>query len=159
MINFLEPTNNIGYVVMCQIFISLGAGVVIICDEIAIPAAASHQHTAVCLAVVSMFSSVGGAIGLTIASAIWQDIFPKRLAEYLPAKDLPNLLLIYADLNTQLSYPVGSETRLDIQHAYVDAQKMLLTAGSAVWMAGVVGVLMWRNINVIDILQTKGHVW
>ncbi|EXJ71557.1 uncharacterized protein A1O5_05365 [Cladophialophora psammophila CBS 110553] len=159
MINFLGPSGNIGYIVMCQIFLSVGSGIVVICDEIAILAAASHQHTAVCIAVLSMFASVGGAIGLTIASAIWQDIFPKKLADYLPAKDLPDLLLIYADLSTQLSYPMGSDTRLAIQHAYADAQKMLLTAGTAVWVAGVIGVLLWRNINVIGIRQTKGHVW
>ncbi|KIW91342.1 uncharacterized protein Z519_08238 [Cladophialophora bantiana CBS 173.52] len=159
MINFLGPSGNIGYIVMCQIFISVGSGIVVICDEIAILAATSHQHTAVCIAVLSMFASVGGAIGLTIASAIWQDTFPKKLADYLPAKDLPNLLLIYTDLSTQLSYPMGSDTRLAIQRAYADAQKMLLTAGTAVWVAGVIGVLMWRNINVIGIQQTKGHVW
>jgi hypothetical protein len=159
MINFLGPTSNIGYIVMCQIFLGVAAGIVIVCDEIAILAAASHQHTAVCIAVISMFGSVGGAIGLTIASAIWQGTFPKKLALYLPASELPNHLLIYADLTTQLSYPVGSETRLAIQHAYADAQRMLLTAGTAVWGAGVIGVLMWRNINVTNIKQTKGHVW
>ncbi|KAJ9633241.1 hypothetical protein H2204_007137 [Knufia peltigerae] len=159
MINFLGPSANIGFIVMCQIFLSIGSGVVVICDEIAILAAASHQHTAVCIAVLSMFASVGGAVGLTIASAIWQDILPKKLAAYLPAKELENLPLIYADLKTQLSYPIGSETRTAIQHAYADTQKMLLTAGTAVWAAGVIGVLLWRNINVIGIKQTKGHVW
>jgi hypothetical protein len=159
MINFLGPSGNIGYIVMCQIFISIGTGIVTICDEIGILAAGSHQRTAVCIAVLSMFASFGGAIGLTIASAIWQNIMPKKLAEYLPAKDLPNLLLIYADLSTQLSYPMGSPTRLAIQHAYADAQTMLLTAGTAVWAAGAIGIIMWRNINVIDIKQAKGHVW
>ncbi|KIW20024.1 hypothetical protein PV08_00599 [Exophiala spinifera] len=159
MINFLKPSGTIGFIVMCQIFLSVGAGIIIICDEIAILAAASHQYTAICLAVLSMFGSVGAAIGLTIASAIWQDIFPKKLARYLPATELENLPLIYADLNTQLSYPMGSETRIAIQHAYADTQKMLLIAGTAVWAAGVIAVLMWRNINVIGIKQTKGHVW
>lgn len=159
MIIFLRLSGNIGYIVMCQIFFSVGSGIIVICDEIAILAAGSHQHTAVCIAVLSMFAGVGGAIGLTIASAIWQDIFPKKLADYLAVKDLPNLLLVYADLSTQLSYPMASETRLAIQHAYADAQKMLLTVGTAVWAAGVIGVLMWRNINVIGIKQTKGHVW
>lgn len=70
MIHFRKPDGNIGYIVMCQIFISIASGTIIICDEIAILAAASHQHTAVCLAVLGMFGNIGGAIGLTIASAI-----------------------------------------------------------------------------------------
>jgi len=145
---------------MCQIFISVASGAIIICDEIAIlAAAATHQHVAVCLAVLGMFGNVGGAIGLTVASAIWQDVFPNRLMRYLPAEDLPNLLYIYGDLTTQLSYPVGTPTRKAIQHAYGDAQMMMLATGTAVWVLGLGAVLMWRNINVIGIKQSKGHVW
>jgi hypothetical protein len=159
MIYFRRPDTNIGYIVMCQILISAAAGVIIICDEIAIMAAASHQHIAVVLAVVSMFSNVGGAIGLTVAAAIWQGVFPKKLAAYLPASELPDLLTIYEDINTQLSYPVGSSARIAIQHAYGDAQMMMLIAGSAVWVIGIGAVLMWRDIKVIGIKQVRGHVF
>ncbi|KAJ4256072.1 hypothetical protein NW762_009147 [Fusarium torreyae] len=159
MIYFREPNGNVGYIVMCQIFVSVGSGILMISDEIAILTAASHQHVAVCIAIVSVFGSVGSAIGMTIASAIWQDIIPKSLLAYLPADQLENLPLIYADLNTQLSFPVGSETRLAIQQAYGDAQMRLLAAGTGVWVLGILGVLMWRNVNVIDIKQLKGHVW
>ncbi|KAG6999328.1 MFS general substrate transporter [Physcia stellaris] len=158
MINFRRG-GNVGYIVMCQIFISFAAGTIIICDEIAIMAAASHQHIAVVLAVLGMFGNIGGAIGLTIAAAIWQDVFPKKLAEYLPASELPNLLLIYADITTQLSYAVGSPARTAIQRAYGDAQMLLLIAGTAVWAVGIVAVVLWRDIRLIGIKQTKGRVF
>ena len=63
MINFRRPDSNIGYIVMCQIFISFAAGTLIICDEIAIMAAASHQDIAAVLAVLGMFGNIGGEIG------------------------------------------------------------------------------------------------
>ena len=47
-----------------------------ICDEIAVMAAASHQHIEVVLAVLGMFGSIGGAIGLTVPAAVWQGVFP-----------------------------------------------------------------------------------
>ncbi|CAL8583700.1 hypothetical protein XPA_009320 [Xanthoria parietina] len=159
MINFRRPNSDIGHIVMCQIFISFSAGTIIICDEIAIMAAASHQHIAVLLAVLGMFGNIGGAIGLTVAAAIWQDVLPKKLAEYLPAEELPNLLSIYADITVQLSYAVGSPVRVAIQHAYGDAQMYMLVAGTAVWAVGLVAVLMWRDIKVIGIKQTKGNVF
>ncbi|KAL9057939.1 MAG: hypothetical protein Q9206_002153 [Seirophora lacunosa] len=159
LIHFRQPGVEVGYIVMCQLFISFAAGTIIICDEIAIMAAASHQHIAVVLAVLSMFSNIGGAIGSTVAAAIWQDVLPKKLAEYLPVEELPNLLLIYADITVQLSYAVGSPARAAIQHAYGDAQMMMLIAGTAVWAVGLVAVAMWRDINVIGIKQTKGHVF
>lgn len=159
MIHFRFPGENVGYVVMCQIFISIAAGIIIICDEIAILAAGSHQHVAVCIAVLGLFGNMGGAIGATVASAIWQNTLPNKLMEYLPEEDLPNFLAIYGDLATQLSYPIGSPTRLAIQRAYGDAQLRLLATGTGVWVVGLVAVLMWRNINVINVKQTKGHVW
>ena len=159
MINFRRPDGNVGYIVMCQIFISFAAGTITICDEIAIMAAASHQHIAVVLAVLGMFGNIGGAIGLTVAAAIWQDVLPKKLAEYLPVSELPNLPTIYEDITVQLSYAVGSPARIAIQHAYGGAQMAMLIAGTAVWAVGIVAVVMWRDINVIGIKQTKGHVF
>ncbi|KAL9588680.1 MAG: hypothetical protein Q9203_002505 [Teloschistes exilis] len=159
MIHFRQPGQNVGYIVMCQIFISFAAGTIIICDEIAIMAAASHQHVAVVLAVLGMFSNIGGAIGLTVVAAIWQHVFPMKLTEYLPASELENLLNIYGDITVQLSYPVGSDARTAIQHAYGDAQEMMLIAGTAVWIVGLVAVLLWRDIRIIGIKQTKGHVF
>ena len=160
MMFFCRIESSIGYIIICQILISIAAGTIMVCDEVAIlAAAASHQHVAVCLAVLAMFGNIGGAIGLTIASAIWQSVFPKSLMSYLPAEELPNLRNIYANLSTQLSYPIGSDTRLAIQHAYVDAQIRMLAVGTAVWVAGLLGVIMWRDINVIGIKQNKGHIW
>ncbi|KAL8711699.1 MAG: hypothetical protein Q9220_003870 [cf. Caloplaca sp. 1 TL-2023] len=159
MIKFRQPDGYIGYIVMCQIFIAFATGTIIICDEIAILAAVTHQHIAVALAVLGLFLEIGGAVGLTIAAAIWQDVFPKKLAAYLPPTELENLPLIYADIRTQLAYPVGSPAREAIQHAYGDAQKMMLITGTAVWAAGLVAVLMWRDIRVIGIKQTRGHVF
>ncbi|KPM40573.1 Siderophore iron transporter mirB [Neonectria ditissima] len=160
MMYFTSIESSVGWIIMCQILISIAAGTIMVCDEVAIlAAAASHQHVAVCLAVLGMFGNIGGAFGLTAASAIWQDIFPKSLAKYLPSEEIPNLDKIYANLSTQLSYPIGSDTRLAIQHAYVDAQMRMLAAGTAVWVIGFIGVVIWRDINVIGIKQSKGHVW
>lgn len=159
MMYLCKIESNVGYIIMCQILISIAAGTIMVCDEVAILAAASHQHVAVCLAVLGIFGNIGGAIGLTVASAIWQDIFPRKLTHYLPAEELPSLRKIYANISIQLSYPIGSETRLAIQHAYGDAQMRMLAVGTTVWVAGFIGVMMWRDINVISIKQSKGHVW
>nr|POE54268.1 siderophore iron transporter mirb [Quercus suber] len=147
MMYFRRPNSDIGYIVMCQIFIALASGVVIICDEVAILAAASHQHIAVTVATLGFFGNIGGSIGLTVTSAIWQAVFPQRLAELLPAEELPNLVAIYTDLTTQLSYPVGTPARTAIQQAYGDAQFNILIASTAVWVLGIAAVFLWRNIR------------
>jgi MFS family permease len=159
MVHFREPDQNVGYLVMCVIFTSFAVGVLNVTAEISIMAAAAEQqYFAVSLAMLDLFGYIGIAIGLTIAAAIWQDILPKKLALYLPPDQLPNLQSIYEDIQTQLSFPVGSPTRLAIQHAYGDAQKNILIAGTASWAIGFVAVLIWRDIKVIGIKQNKGHV-
>ena len=159
LIYFRQPDGNVGYIVMCLIFIAIGQGIVEITDEIAMLAAASHEYVAVCLAILGIFSSIGGAIGSTVAAAIWQNMIPKKLASYLPADQLQNLTEIYGSIDTQLSYPLGSPTRLAIQHAYSDTQEVLMAVSVGLWVIGIVGILMWRNIDTRNVRQVKGHVW
>ncbi|KAK6531922.1 hypothetical protein TWF694_003086 [Orbilia ellipsospora] len=160
MIYFRQPTPNVGYIVMSQMFIAFGSGIIMITAEIAVLAICEkQQYFAVDLAVLSLFSNIGNAIGFTVSAAIWQNILHKKLGLYLPVDDLSNLDIIYGDIVTQLSFPVGSPTRMAIQHAYGDTQMYLFTAATAVWVIGFVSAAVWRNIDVTSIKQTKGHVF
>lgn len=159
MIHFRQPDVNIGYIVMCQIFIAFAGGTIVICEQTAIMAATSHQYVAVVLAIEAMASSIGGAIGLTVSAAVWQAVFPKKLAAYLPESEQGNLTTIYGSLDAQLSYPMGSPARIAIQKAYGDSQKMMLIAATAVLSLAVVGTAMWRDIDVRKHKQVKGTVF
>lgn len=118
MIHFRQPNQDIGYIILCQVFIALGGGALVICEQIAAMAATSHQYVAVVLAVERMFAYIGGAIGQTVASAIWTGLFPGKLRELLPPATRGDYLAIYEDLAEQLSYPVGSPTRTALIDAY-----------------------------------------
>jgi MFS family permease len=158
MLNFRQPDVNIGYIIMCQIFIAFAGGTLVICEQMAAMAAASHAHVAVVLAVEGMFASVGGAIGSTVAAAIWNSVFPKRLSELLPAEALPEMATIYGRLDIQLSYAVGTPTRDAISHAYGDAQKMMLIASTVILVIAIPATAVWRDIKVKDFKQVKGRV-
>jgi hypothetical protein len=158
MLHFRQPDTNVGYIVMCQIFIAVAGGCLVICEQIAAMAAVSHQYVAMVLAIQAMFARVGGAIGQTLATAIWTGVFPKKLAEYLPPETQGNLTTIVGDVTTQLSFPVGDPTRTAIQRAYGDAQQAMLIASSAILVVSIISVVVWRDINVKDIKQVKGLV-
>jgi MFS family permease len=159
MVAFRQPDVNIGYIIMCQIFIAFSGGTLVICEQIAVMAATSHQYIAVVLAIESMFASVGGAIGSSVATAIWTGVFPVRLAKYLPADAQANLTDIYESIVTQTSYAVGTPERDAINHAYGDAQKYMLIAATSILVLAFAGVLCWRDINVKNHKQVKGMVW
>ncbi|KAF2498218.1 siderophore iron transporter [Lophium mytilinum] len=158
MIAFRQPDVNIGYIVMCQIFIAFAGGTLVICEQIAVMAAGSHQQVAVLLAVEGMFANVGGAIGSTVAAAIWTGVFPVKLLKHLPEDAKGDVVSIYSSIVTQLSYPVGSPVRTAIQQAYGEAQRYMLIGGSTVLVLSIVSVIVWRDIQVKDFKQVKGLV-
>lgn len=159
MIYFRRPNQTVGYLVMCQIFISIGGSIFIILQQVAILAAVDHQHVAAVLALLYVVGTIGSAMGATISGAIWTNTFRKALLRYLPESALPDLDAIYEDLDTQLSYAIGSPERLAIQESYGYAQTRMLAAGTAIMGLGFIWMLLIRNINVAKIAQVKGMVF
>ncbi|KAI2632132.1 MFS general substrate transporter [Hypoxylon sp. NC1633] len=158
LIHFRQPDTYLGWIIMCEILYAFAGGACVIAEQMAVMAAAAHQHVAVVLAVEGMFSSVGGAIGSSVAAAIWTGLFPSALANYLPPESQANLTDIYSSLPIQLSYAVGSPTRDAIILAYGDALKYMFVAATAITVIGLVAVAMWRDIKVKDFKQVKGLV-
>lgn len=158
MIYFRQPGMGIGYVVMCQIFIAFSGGTLVICEEMAVMAAAAHSEVAVVLALLGLFTNIGGAVGQTIAGAIWTNTLPGLLEEYLPDNVKGQAFEIYGSLPKQLQYPMGSPEREAINRAYGDVQRRLVIASVCVLPLAFVFILMWRNINVKKVKQVRGNV-
>ncbi|KAH7346144.1 major facilitator superfamily domain-containing protein [Rhexocercosporidium sp. MPI-PUGE-AT-0058] len=159
LIQFRQPDRNAGYIIMCNIFINFGFGILMLTVEIDIlAAAAAQQYSAISIALLNLFCYIGNAVGYTISSAIWQGTFPGKLALHLPPESQGNLTTIYSTIEEQLSYAWGSPTRLAIQHAYGDTWRYLLIAGVATWSLELVAMLVWKNMNVKGVRQNKGCV-
>lgn len=159
MIYFRHPGSSVGYLVMCQIFIAIGGSIIILCEQIAVMAAADHQQIATVLALLNIFGWLGSAIGSTICGAIWTNSFPQALASLLPEDALEMLDNITGSLDTQLSYELGSPGRLAIEEAYGVAQKRMLIAGTAIMGLCIFWVLLIQNYNVKKMEQTKGRLF
>ncbi|KAH8668466.1 major facilitator superfamily-domain-containing protein [Xylariales sp. PMI_506] len=159
MIYFRKPNQNVGYLVMCQVFISIGGSIFIIIEQLAILAAVDHQHIAAALALLNVVGTVGDALGSTISGAIWTYTFPVALGWWLPDDAQADLEDIYEDLDTQLSYPVGSPERIAIQDAYAYAQTRMLAAGVGVMGLALIWILLFKNINLKKFPQVRGTVF
>lgn len=159
MIHFRRPNQGVGYLVMCQIFISIGGSIFIIVQQVAVLAAADHQHVAAVLALLYVVGNVGGAVGNTISGTIWTNTFYKALEKHLPNVSATDLEDIYNSLDVQLSYDVGSPERLGIQEAYGYAQTRMLAAGLGIMGLSLIWMLLIKNINVARIEQVRGTVF
>jgi MFS family permease len=159
MIYFRQPNRNIGYLVMCQIFLSMGGSVIILCEQLAVLAAGDHQHVAALLALLYVVGNIGGAVGNSISGAIWTNTFGQALARYLPEDAQSSLEDIYSSLETQLSYEWDSPERIGIQNAYAYAQQRMLIAGTAIMALCFVWIFLIKNLNLAKIHQTRGNVF
>lgn len=153
MIRFRQPGENIGYIVMCMVFIAFGGGVLVISEQTTLMAVSKQQDFPALLAVESMIIAIGSAIGSTIAGAIWTGVFPARLMANLPADALDKFTAIYGDIDTQTSYPVGSPTRDAINLSYGQTQKYMLISATCVYSITLFSVAMWQNVDVRKMKQ------
>jgi hypothetical protein len=148
MLEFLDPGANIGYMAMCLIFIAFGGGVLVTSEQITLMAVSKQQDFPALLACESMLISIGGAIGSTIAGAIWTGVFPVRLMANLPADAMEAFQDIYGDFTVQASYPVGSPTRDAINLSYAQTQRLLLISAVCIYALTFISVALWQNIDV-----------
>jgi len=159
MIHFRQPNGNIGYIIMCEIFISIGGAVFILVCQLSVLSAVDHHHTSSAMSLLYVSGAFGGAIGPAISGAIWTNVFPNALVRYLPEGVKDQAAVIAGSLATQLSYPVGSEERLAIQLAYGYGHTRMLAAGVVFSSLMLIFMFMIKNTNVKDIKQTKGMVF
>lgn len=156
MVYFREPHWSIGYVVMSQIFIAFAGGTMVICQEMAIMAAVGPQNIAVALALQGLFTSLGGAIGTSVAGGIWTNTFKQYLLEHLPASELPRATAIYGDVKEQLLYPMGSETRQVIIDGYALGQRYMCIVADAILSITFLWVMMWKDYRVKEFKASAG---
>ncbi|KAH8699238.1 major facilitator superfamily domain-containing protein [Talaromyces proteolyticus] len=146
MIKFRLLDINIGYIIMCQIFVAFGGGTLVICEQMTVMSVTTQALIPSILSMEGMMSSIGNAVGFTIAEATW-------------SKKLEDLSKIYESITVQSSYPVGSQARDAINHAYVDTQKLMLIAATCLYSITLISVLLRKDINVKNIKQTQGLIF
>ncbi|KAJ5749040.1 uncharacterized protein N7511_010736 [Penicillium nucicola] len=158
MIHFRGSDGDIGYVIMCQIFISFAGGMMVIGEQMAVMCASDREGIPMMITLVSLFSNLGGAIGYAVAAAIYSNTFPQALARALPASAKDQASTIFAGgYLTQMSYLPGTEIRDAINYAYGYNQKYGCISATAVLVLAIPAIAMWKNYRV-DKEQNKGTV-
>ncbi|OJJ45981.1 hypothetical protein ASPZODRAFT_152233 [Penicilliopsis zonata CBS 506.65] len=147
---------ELGYVIMCQIFIAFAGGMLVIGEQMAGMCAADRDHIPIVLCIISLFTSIGGAIGYAVSAAIYANTFPHALRSALPASAKDDWDAIYlGGYTTQMTYAPGTEIRDAINYAWGYQQKYGAIASTCVLVLTIPAVLMWRHYRV-DRLQNKG---
>jgi hypothetical protein len=158
MIIFRRPDTHVGFLVLCQVLITIGGSTLVVCCQMALMAASTHAELASVMAVASLAAYIGSAGGNALSGAIWNSTLPKALTELLPGFTHNELMALCSDLKKQLSYPMGSPVRDAIIVAYGKAQLRMCITGACVALLQIIAVAMWRDAKVSQVKQVKGKV-
>ncbi|CAG9984311.1 unnamed protein product [Clonostachys byssicola] len=148
LIKFRTTNTQIGLVILCQIFIAIGGGILNPVEQLMLMAVSDHDHMPAVLAVEGLFAEVGKAIGFAIAGALWTGLFENALENHLPESEKENIGQIYGDLDVQSSYPKGSAAYEGISLAYGDAQRIILITSCCLFVLTLGCVVFWKDVNV-----------
>lgn len=155
MIAFRQPNVNIGYIVMCQLFVAVGGGTLVIAEQMTVMAISSQQNVPAVLAIEGMVISIASSVGSAIAAAMWTGIFPKKLMENLPASAQKDFTEIYGSLVVQSSYAVGTPERDAINLSYAQTQRVMLVTATCFYVVMIGATAFWRNIDVKNMKQRR----
>ncbi|KAJ5135607.1 Major facilitator superfamily domain general substrate transporter [Penicillium bovifimosum] len=158
MIHFRGSDGDIGYVIMCQIFIAFAGGMLVIGEQMAVMCASDREGIPMMISLVSLASNLGGAVGYAVSAAIYANTFPEGLRKALPERAKDQWAAIYAGgYLAQMKFAPGTEERDAINFAYGYSQKNGCIAATAILVLGIPCIAMWRNYRV-DKAQNKGTV-
>ncbi|KAG5927851.1 hypothetical protein E4U42_001693 [Claviceps africana] len=159
LICFRQPSFPVGYTAMCQVFMALAGGAMILGEQVSVMSVCRHNDVAAVLAMLNLFGNLGSGLGNSISGAIWTNTLPQKLQQLLPASVAADWSTIYDSLDVQLSYAVGSAERSAIIASYAGTQRLMLIAGTCVMVLGLACVLVMRDVNVKNVHQVKGVVF
>jgi hypothetical protein len=116
--------------------------------QLGIQAVARHQEVAIATAMFLTFTSLGGSVGSAIAGAIWTNVLPGRLADYLPDMSSDDRKRVYDDFNFAMSFPRGSVERDGIVKAYVDVMRRLSLTATLAALPMVIFVFAMKEVKL-----------
>lgn len=160
LIRFRGQDSNIGFIVMCQIFIAFGGGTLVIGNSMAVMAAADREGVPLLLALLALCNNFGGAIGSAVCNAINANTFPDALRSKLTAPTYNETFiqeLYMGAAATQMTYLPGTEVRDAVNYAWGYSQKWNCVSSTAVLALGIPAIAIWKNYKVTR-KQNKGNV-
>ncbi|OKL61897.1 hypothetical protein UA08_02421 [Talaromyces atroroseus] len=150
-----QPKKKLWHIILNQVMLSLPGGIMGICGPMAVMTATDHSDVAATLALFSLFTELGAAVGQTIATGMYTYYMPKALEKYLPPDAKSSAKLIYGSLMNQLRYPMLSAVREAIIKAYGDFMRHVCVVGLGFLPITLLSVAMWENINVKKIKEIR----
>ncbi|BGP11691.1 hypothetical protein JCM10049v2_007611 [Rhodotorula toruloides] len=136
--------------VIVQVLQGLGGGIASASTQLLAQASVPHQDVATVTAFVLLFAEIGNAVGTAIATAIWRDWMPRKLASHLTGiLSSTEIASVFGSITTAVTYRGTNDAAYDgIVGAYTQTMKILLIAATAIAVVPPFLALMVSNIKL-----------
>lgn len=103
---------NTASLVMNRVLVGMGGSFSVVGSRVASEASVPHQDLSLVISLLSLWSSIGGAIGSAICAVIWANRTPGNLRKYLPSTINDTQVTAYYQGLTKMHFlPWGSPAR------------------------------------------------
>lgn len=116
-----QGNTNIATIVMMKVLLSAGGGISVIGSQVASQGAVKHKDVAIVIAVLGLWTNVGGAVGAAISAALWTEHLPAELAKHVPSLSADQITSIFGSIEVARA----AEPRVDIIAAYNATYRVL----------------------------------
>ncbi|KAL5364354.1 major facilitator superfamily domain-containing protein [Aspergillus floccosus] len=150
-------TGNEAAFVTAKSLIGIGRGFYQTASQVSVQAVVARQDVSVVTAVFFASMSIGGAIGTSVAGAIWRSALPHKLQQYLPDEAKDKAKTIFGSIVVAQKYPQGSPVREAIDRSYRESQRLLAIAALAALVPMLVIMFFLQNVKLDerqDVVET-----
>ncbi|KAH8425114.1 uncharacterized protein LDX57_002863 [Aspergillus melleus] len=148
-------TGNEAAFVTAKALIGIGRGFYQTASQVSVQAVVTRQEVSVVTAVFFASMSVGGAVGTSVAGAIWRSTLPSKLQEYLPDDAKSQAKAIFGSIKVAQKYAIGSPIRKAVDRSYRESQRLLGIAGLAALVPMLIVMFFLRNVKLDERLGAK----
>ncbi|RKU39754.1 hypothetical protein DL546_000689 [Coniochaeta pulveracea] len=124
------PASEVSFVT-AKTLVGLGRAFYQTAAQVSIQALVRREDVAVVTGVYFAAMNFGSAIGTSVGGAIWNNLLPSKLKEYLPASGKSQAMAIFKSIAVARKYEQGTPMRLAIDKSYRETQQILAIAATA----------------------------
>ncbi|KAL4969816.1 siderophore iron transporter mirA [Aspergillus stella-maris] len=143
-------TGNEAAFITAKSLIGIGRGFYQTASQVSVQATVGRGEVGVVTGVFFAAMSLGGAVGTSVAGAIWRSTLPNKLGEYLPSELKGQAQSIFGSIVVAQKYEVGSAARDAIDMSYRQSQRLLGIAALAALAPMLVIMFFLKNVPLTE---------
>ncbi|KAH9912103.1 MFS general substrate transporter [Epithele typhae] len=130
MIHARSDVGTDASLVWTQVLQGLGGGFAAVCSSVGAQASVPHADVAMVIALVLLWTEIGGGVGGSVAGGIWAAVMPGKLKEKLPELSEAERAALFGSITDVRKRPLSHPVRAGVVAAYSDTMEIMVVVAT-----------------------------